>query len=285
MLPFSGVSPEKRRSGRVRTCAWGLVAAAAALIVATSAYAVERKGAAGQDGQVGIEERLGEFVPLDTVFVDEQGRDVMLSDLVDRPTVLALAYYNCTNVCPDLLVGTADVIGRSEAVPGKDYRVITVSFDDRDTPVDAARKKDDYLSAASDGGREVGEGDWRFLTGGERSIRSLTDSLGFRFRGKDGGFLHPASLIVISAEGRVTRYLFGTRFKPFDIDMALSEASDGRVGPSIPRVARICFTYDPEKKTYAFDFLKIGGGTILFAAGGFALFVAAGRKRRGRRRR
>lgn len=258
----------------------------ATFLLLRTAFPRAAKAGYNDTTDIGIRERLGAALPPGITFIDEEGARVSLDGLITMPTVLAFAYYKCTNVCPDLLVGLADVMGKSETVPGRDYGVITISFDETDGPEAARKKKADYLKAASASGRKVSPDDWRFLTGDLGNIKRLTKALGFEFKRAEegrGGFLHPAALVVLSEEGKVIRYLHGTRFLPFDIDMAFSEASSGRVGPSIPRIARLCFTYDPQKKTYAFSFLKVGGGVILFMAGGFAVYITLRGRKGGRK--
>jgi len=244
-------------------------------------------GAGGEaPARIGIDERLGSGVPGDIGLVVSDGTRVTLGEVMGEqkgPTVLSLAYFTCTNVCIDLMSAVAEVVSRADSVPGRDYRILTVSFDPEDTPEAAARKKRDYLKAASTPGREVGPDAWLFLTGDEGNIDRLASAIGFSYRREEGGFNHPVALVFLSEEGRIVRYLYGTDIKPFDIDMALSEASEGKVGPTIPRVAKLCFTYDPERGTYAFSFLRVAGGAILIAAGGFAVFLIAG-NRKGRRR-
>lgn len=227
---------------------------------------------------IGIEEKLGETVPLDLTFFDETGKKVSLRELVDRPTVVSFAYYSCGDVCPLLLGGVAEVLRKLDAEPGVDYRAVTISFDELDTPAVAAEKKVNYLKAI---GKPYPPEAWRFLTGDKETIRKLTDSVGFTFQRKEDIFIHSVSLLVLSGEGKIVRYMYGKTFLPFDLKMALLEASEGRTGPTISKVLLYCFSYDPEGKRYVFNLLKVfATTTVLFLAGFFIFLTRAGRRQR-----
>ncbi len=177
--------------------------------------------------EIGIKERLGETIPLDLSFYDETGKVVQFGSLIDKPTILSLTYYSCSNLCDNISSAVAGLLGRLQSEPGKDYSVITVSFDERDTPADALQKKGDFIKEI---GRPFPEKEWRFLTGNSENITRLSDSVGFKFLREGDGFRHPAALIVLSPKGRIIRYLYGTTYLPFDVLMALSEASIDRPG-------------------------------------------------------
>ncbi len=217
---------------------------------------------------LGIDEKLGEPVPLDVTFTDEAGKPVVLRDLIDRPTILSLVYFTCPNVCPRILGSVAQLLGRLAPEPGESYTVITLSFDEMDTPEVARQRKKNFLKAI---GKPFPEARWHFLTGDLASIRRLTDAVGFNFQRQGEAFEHPAALTVLSPSGRVVRYLYGLTYLPFDVKMALTEASEGRVGPTIRRALLFCFSYDPEGRTYVFNILKVTASVILF----FALVLLA----------
>jgi len=228
--------------------------------------------------EIGIDEHLGDHVPLDIPFIDENGNEVKLGDLIKRPVIVSLVYYRCPSICKPLLGGVAEVLGKVGMVPGKDYDVITISFDDRDEPEDSRRMKNNYITGI---GKPFPEGSWRFLTGDSASIRCFTRAVGFRFRRSGEDFVHPASLIVLGADGKITRYLYGISYLPFDLKMALTEASQGRVGPTIAKVLLYCFSYDSEGKRYVLNVTRVAGATILLTALAFVAFlVLTGRKRR-----
>ncbi len=224
----------------------------------------------GIDGEIGIDEKLGVTVPLDLAFRDETGATLALKDLIRKPVILSLVYYTCPNMCPRILSSLARTLGRLSMDPGKDFSVITVSFDERDTPERASRKKKNYLKAI---GRPFPPEAWRFLTGDLDSIRKLTGAVGFHFTRRGDAFEHPAALIILSPGGKVIRYLYGLEYLPFDVKMALTEASEGRIGATVRRTLLFCFSYDPEGKTYVFQVLKVTGTVILFLAGIFLIFL------------
>ena len=226
----------------------------------------------------GVVERLGERIPLDVTLIDEAGGEVTLATLIDKPTVLTFAYFECTNVCIDIAADIARVLGGLKLEPGVDFSMITVSFDDSDTPERSRRKKRDYTAASM---RDMPEGGWRFLTGTAHSTARLASAVGYSFERDKEGFNHPAALVVLSADGRIIRYLYGDRYLPFDFKMAIAEAQAGRPGASIPRALLLCYTFDPEKGAYTLNFLRVTGVGILGAAGAFFFFVV----RRGRRGR
>ncbi len=252
--------------------------AAALLVTATSA--VPASPAAGFTlGEVGFEEHLGAAVPLSTRLLDEQGAAVALADLVHVPTLLALVYYRCPNACDYLLTGIAQTLAGLDARPGADYQVLTVSFDPREGPADARKAKQLALESIQ---KPYPAMAWRFLTGDADSVRGLADAVGFRYHANGKEFDHPLGLVVLSPQGKIVRYMTGTDFLPVDIRMSLLEASQGRVGPTIARVLRFCFSYDPQRHAFVFNTLKVSAVVVIALVGGFGLYlVLSGRRRRG----
>ena len=225
---------------------------------------------------IGIDEKLGQYVPLDSTFNDERGNGVRLKELIHRPTILALVYYHCPDVCSLLLANLAGVLNKLPSEPGKEYNVLAVSFDEMEKPDLALQRKGMYLKMIE---RPFPEEAWRFLTGNQETIRKLTDAVGFHFKRERKDFLHPVSLIILSPDGKIIRYLYGTEFLPMDLKMALLEASEGRIGPTISKVLRFCFSYDPKGRKYVFNTLKVTGTVTLLFAISFMLFlVFKGRK-------
>jgi len=229
---------------------------------------------------IALDEKLGQYLPDNAAFVDENGNRMDLKKSIDKPTIIAPVYLHCMHVCPLLLNGLADVLGKMDLVtPGKDFRVITLSFDDRDTPAIARDKKRNYLKAV---GRPFPADSWKFLTGDAATIRKFTESIGFTFQ-RDGAhdFSHPVVLVIIAPGGKVVRYLYGTRFLPFEVTMALTEAAQGRVGSTTRKVLLYCFSYDPIKKSYVFNILKVTGTVmVLFVVSFFAYLMISTRKKR-----
>lgn len=212
--------------------------------------------------EVGIEENLGQTLPLNLYFNNEDGQKVQLKSLITKPTILNFVYYECPGICSPLLTELTTVINKMDLIPGKDYQIITVSFNEYDNSVLAKKKKGNYLKLIE---KEFPENAWRFLTGDSASIRQLTDAAGFMFKRQGDDFLHSGAIIAVSPEGKVTRYLYGIQFLPFDVKMALIEASAGRVGPTISKILLLCYSYDPEGKQYVVNTTRIfGTGIILF---------------------
>ncbi len=235
--------------------------------------------APGPDGavQVGVTERLGEKIPLDLPFRDESGRTVRLGELVTGPTIILPVYYSCTNVCNFLQGGLASVLPAVKMTPGREYRALSVSFDETEAPSLAARYKRMYLASMSAPFPEDG---WRFLTGDPTSIRRLTDAAGYRFQRKGRDFIHPVTSIVVAKDGTIVRYLYGTTFLPKDLTLALLEAREGKVGVTIRKVVGFCFTFDPAAKTYVFNLLRVSATVVILTAGGFLAFLLlTGRKK------
>lgn len=228
---------------------------------------------------MGIVEKLGSRIPPGLTFRDENGELRRLSEFLDVPVVLSLVYYRCPGICSPLMSGIADVLAKTDLVPGKDLRVLTVSFDPRETPDLARDKKKNYLKALP---AEFPEQEWRFLVADSAVISQLTDAVGFVYKRQGNDFLHPASLIVVSPEGKIARYIYGISFLPFELKMAVLEASEGKVGPTVSRILLFCYSYDPQGRRYVFDILKVSGSVILFFAAAFVAYLTLGGRRRKR---
>ncbi len=229
----------------------------------------------GKQETLGIYPKLGQFIPLDAIFKDEHGNSVTLRQLIHKPTILALVYLHCKNVCSTLLENLAMTLNDLPAEPGKDYSALAISFDENEKPPLALKNKEMYLKMIQ---RPFPETAWRFLTGDREDIAKLTGAVGFQFKRVGEDFEHPVTLIILSPEGKITRYMNGIDILPFDLKMALIEAKEGRIGPTISKVLRFCFSYDPKAKKLVFNVLRVTGVlTLLFAA--LVLFLALrGRK-------
>lgn len=226
---------------------------------------------------IGIDEKLGQFIPLDLTFYDENGNAILLKQLIHKPTILAPVYYSCPNVCSFLLFNLAGVINKMPSEPGKEYQVLAFSFDETEKANLALEKKKMYLKMIE---KPFPEDAWIFLTGDKENIHKLTDAIGFHFKRQGQDFLHPVSLVILSPDGKITRYIYGTEFLPFDIKMALLEASEGKVGPTLSKVLRFCFSYDPKGRKYVFNTLKVTGiVTLLFALSLILFLVFKGKRK------
>jgi protein SCO1/2 len=230
------------------------------------------------DRTVGIDEKLGTRLPPDLIFRDEDGRPLRLRDLLTRPTVIAPVYYRCPNVCHFLQGELAQVLPQLNLTAGGDYQVLSISFDETETAELARRNRDTYLAVA---GGKIPAAGWRFLTGEPAAIRTLTDAIGYHFQRVGSDFQHPVAIIVISPDGTIVRYLYGTRILPKDLALALMEAKEGHVGTTIRKMVQYCFSYDPEQKTYIFNLLRVSATVILITLGAFLAFLLlAGKKKR-----
>ena len=219
---------------------------------------------------VGIDEKLGQFVPLDLTFNDEVGNQVTLKQLIHTPTILTPVYLHCPNVCSLLLQNLADILNRLPAEPDKEYRVISVSFDETEKPDLALQKKRTYLKMIQ---KSFPEDAWSFLTGDKENIGKVTDAIGFHFKRVGQDFEHPVALIILAPDGKIVRYMYGADPLPFDLKIALVEASQGRIGPTIAKVVRFCFSYDPKANKLVFNMLRVTGTVTLIFALSFVMFL------------
>jgi protein SCO1/2 len=226
---------------------------------------------------VGIDEKLGQSVPLDLMLIDEEGNRVALRALFDKPTILTLNFFRCTGLCTPLLNGVAELLQKTDQTPGKDFQVLTVSFDPRDDAELAGLKKQNYLKQL---GPAFPPSAWRFLTGDPTSTKRLADSVGFRFAKKDDSYVHAGAIMVLASDGKVTRYLYGVTFLPFDVKMAVAEAQAGRVGPTIARFLKFCYSYDPAGRRYFLDVTRLAAAFTIMLAVGFGVALAVTRRRR-----
>lgn len=233
---------------------------------------------AGNDAAIGLDERLGAKIPLDVVFRDEAGKLVRLGDLVTGPTIILPVYYSCPNVCYRLQWELASVLPQLRLLPGKEYRVVSFSFDPDEQPALAAQYKRVYLAKIHAPFPEDG---WRFLTGDAANILRLTAAAGYHFQKQRRDFIHPVASLVVSRDGTIVRYLHGTSFLAKDLTLALIEARDGKVGSAVRGLLSYCFTFDPVGKTYVFNLLRVSATAVIICGGSFLGFLLlAGRKKR-----
>ncbi|MEJ2595375.1 MAG: SCO family protein [bacterium] len=232
-----------------------------------------------EDNQLGIYEKLDEYISDELVFTDEKFNEINIKESIDKPTVLALVYYECPGICSPLLNGLAEAMDRSDIELGDDYQVYTISFSHTEKPSLARKKKKTYEKLVKHGDTDNG---WKFFTGDSTTIYQLLDDVGYKIKKEGKEYIHPGAIIVLSPDGKVTRYLYGsTYFLPFDLKMAVVEASEGRSGPTINKVLKYCFSYDPEGQKYVFNMTKISGTLILILAASLLFtMVIKGRKRK-----
>jgi len=230
-------------------------------------------------GDVGIFEHLGEQIPKGLMFKNENGEEVVLDELLDKPTVLSFVYYNCPGLCSPLLDGIAEVIQQSDEVLGKDYQMITISINKDDTPKLGKQKKGNYTGLIK---KKFDEASWIWLTSDSATIAKVTDAVGYKFQRNGDDFAHGAAIVAVSQTGKITRYLYGTYFLTFDLKMAIVEANEGRTGTTLNRVLKYCFSYDPAGKKYVFNITKISGTIILLFAGALFLILMFKKKKSNR---
>jgi protein SCO1/2 len=220
---------------------------------------------AGQDTgheKVGIDEKLGQYIPKGLVFYNEDGKTVKLDSLINMPVVFAPVYYHCPGICSPLMLGIAEVVDRVDMEPGKDFKVITLSFDPSEKPADAKKWKNEHLNSMR---RTMSDDSWIFLTGDSTNIKKLLDAVGFYYNPEGrNDFAHPTSLIMLSHKGLIARYIFGTSFLPFDLKMAVIDASHGRPIPTVNKFLEYCFSYDRSKNSYVFNVTKVAAGIMIF---------------------
>ncbi len=231
------------------------------------------------DTELGVYEQLDNYIPGDVVLVSEDHEKINLLDFIDKPTVLVPVYYECPGICSPLLEGVAEVISRADLELGKDYQVVTFSFDHTEGSDLARAKKMNYSRLVS-GNNDVANG-WLWFTADSSNVYKLLNSIGYKVKKEGDEFIHPGAIVVLSPDGKITRYLHGTYFLPFDLKMAVAEASRGKSGPTINKVLQFCFSYDPKGKKYVFNITKISGSIIILMALGLfmTLFLKRNRKK------
>jgi len=226
--------------------------------------------------QVGIDQRLNEPVPLELVFRNEAGRAVELQEYFGhKPVVLSLVYYECPMLCNLVLNGVLKALRALSFDAGDEFTVLTVSFDPRETPALAAQKKQTYMQEYR---REKAEQGWHFLTGDSAAIRRLTEAVGFRYAFDPASrqFVHASGIMVITPEGRMSRYFYGVEYSPRDLRLALVEASAGRIGSPVDQVLLYCYHYDPVTGKYGMaimNIIRLAGAATVLVLGSFMVVM------------
>lgn len=212
--------------------------------------------------EVGIIEQLGDTIPLDVWFLNESNDTVSLRQLIDKPTVLMFVYFDCPNLCSPLMDGVADVISKTDMQLGKDYQIITISFNTKDTPEKAREKKVNFVQKISKENQKY----WMYLTGIQENITTVTEAVGYKYKAQGLDFAHASAIIILSPHGKITRYLYGLTFLPFDLKMAIIEAQKEIARPTINRILEYCFAYNPASKTYTIQITRIIGSIMVVIA-------------------
>jgi protein SCO1/2 len=230
--------------------------------------------------EVGFEQKLGSSVPLDLRFKDDTGQGVRLGDYFGKkPVVLSLNYYGCPMLCTVTLNGLASALNVLTSFDaGREFEIVTVSFDPTETPVLAAQKKTSYLARYK---RPTAEAGWHFLTGEKASIDALTQAVGFRYTWDEETkqFAHPAGVVVLTPDGRISRYLYGIEYAPKDLKLALMESSTGRIGSFVDQAILYCYQYDPMTGRYSTSILRVMRTAAILTVAALAAFIALSLRR------
>jgi protein SCO1 len=225
---------------------------------------------------VGIEQHLNAQIPPDLTFRDETGKTIKLGEYFGRkPLIMNLVYYNCTMLCGEALAGLASAMRLVKFDVGNEFDVITVSFDPRETPEMAAAKKKDYVKRY---GRPNAAAGWHFLTGPPDSINVLTKAVGFQYQydEKTNQYAHATAIMVLTPQGRISRYFYGVDFPPKDLRMGLVEASQDKIGNAVDAVLLYCYHYNPETGKYGAmvgNILRLAGAATILVIGGLVLIL------------
>jgi protein SCO1 len=224
--------------------------------------------------QVRFDQRLDQPLPLDATFRDEDGRTVRLGDYFGkRPVVLAFVYFECPMLCTQVLNGLTTSLTVLTETVGREFDVVAISFDPRETPALASGKKKSHLDRYK---RPESAQGWHFLTGDEASIKAVTGAAGFHYAWDERSqqFAHPSGIVVATPEGKIARYFFGVDYSARDVKFALVEASSGRIGNAIDQLLLYCYHYDPATGSYGFvamGAVRVGGALTVLALVSFVL--------------
>lgn len=228
-----------------------------------------------------IDQRLNEQVPLDLQFKDENGKTVKLGDYFQsgRPVILNLVYYTCPMLCGEELTGEASALGVLNFTPGKEYEVVSVSFNPDETPNDASESKKVYISRINEHLDHKTDGSgWHFLTGQEPQIKRLADAVGFHYRRdpQTKQYIHATAIMIVTPAGKIAQYYYGVEFSPKDIRLGLIEASREKIGNVVDEVLLYCYHYNPQTGRYGAvvaNMMRIAGAATMLVLGGFLIVM------------
>ncbi len=253
-------------------CAW---AATSGVYAATRSTPIEQKNEPPPPAvlkRTGFDQNLGAQLPLDVNVRDEEGRVVPLGTFFkDRPVVFSLVYYNCPMLCTLVLNGIVDVLKQIAFEPGRDYDIVTLSFNHEETHLLAAQKKANYLEMFSKPGAAAG---WHFLTADEPAIAAIADTAGFKFAWDEKAqeFAHGSGIMIATPDGKLSHYFYGVMYSPRDVRLALVEASSGKIGNPVDQLMLLCYHYNPTMGGYSaavMNVVRLGCFATIIAVGGF----------------
>jgi protein SCO1/2 len=230
---------------------------------------------------VGIDQRLNQQIPLDLQFKDETGKTVKLGDYFrsGRPVILNLVYYTCPMLCGEELAGEASALSMLKFTPGKEYEVVSVSFNPDETPKDAASAKQTYVARINEHLNPKTNGDgWHFLAGQQPQIKELADAVGFHYRRdpQTKQFIHATAIMIVTPSGKLAQYYYGVEFSPKDIRLGLIEAARGNIGNVVDEVLLYCYHYDPKTGRYGAvvtNIMRLAGAATVLILGGFLIVM------------
>jgi protein SCO1 len=230
---------------------------------------------------IGIDQRLDQPVPLDLQFKDEAGNTVKLGDYfhAGRPVILNLVYYTCPMLCGEELAGEASALSTIKFTPGKEYEIVSVSFNPNETPQDAAKAKKTYIDRMNEHLERKTDGSgWHFLTGQQPQIKQLAEAVGFRYRydAASKQYIHATGIMIVTPRGKIAQYYYGVEFSPRDIRLGLIEASRGNIGNVVDAVLLYCCRYDPKTGKYGAvisNIMRLAGAATMLIVGGFLLVM------------
>jgi protein SCO1 len=225
---------------------------------------------------VGIEQHLSDQIPADLIFRDESGKTVRLGDYFGKkPLILNMVYYRCPMLCNEVLTGLESALKVLKFDVGKEFDVLTVSFDPTDTPELATAKKAEYIKRYNRANAAEG---WHFLTGPQESITSLTNAAGFQYQydPEMKQFAHASAIMVLTPEGKIAQYYYGVEYAPKDLRLGLIQAANNKIGTAADQVLLYCYHYDPDKGKYGpivSRILQLSGLATVLVLGGFILVM------------
>jgi len=229
---------------------------------------------------VGIQQNLNQQIPANLRFTDDLGRTVLLGDYFGKkPMILNLVYYNCPMLCGEVLSGLESSLRMMKFDVGREFDVLTVSFDPKETPEMAAKKKAEFLKRYKRTGAEQG---WHFLVGQQDAIDALTKAAGFQYEydEKTQQFAHASAIMILTPDGKVAQYYYGIEYPPKDLRLGLVEAGQGKIGNVVDQLLLYCYHYDPEKGKYSAIIMRVvrlaGVATMLFLGTFIFLLIRRG---------
>jgi protein SCO1/2 len=225
----------------------------------------------GQVQDFGLEEKGGEYLPDSIYVLNEDSVPIDLNLLITKPTLLSLVYYRCPALCPKTLAGIAELINYSDAVPGEDYQVITLSINHRESSAEARAEKTKYTREVQ---RSIDPYFWRFFTADSITIRRITDAIGWNFRESGEDFVHTASSVLITPGKMVSQYFYGTYFNYMHFAMAVEQAEKEVVAPTRLKTLKYCYNYKPEENTSLLMIFRVFGIVLILIVAGFFIFLA-----------